>query len=210
MRRFLFEARNNREWIVAIAGLILLALAVGAYILRNEGLSLPWDNTYTITAEFSNAQALTPGQGEPVTVAGVKVGVISSVTLKNGIADVGMSIDRGTLPAVYQNGTALIRPRTGLQDMTISLNPGSPPAPKLGGNVVLPVHADRSRDQRRRGSVAARLRHALVVPDAAVGRRACARGQHRRGAAGGAEGGRADAAHDPGGVARRSRRGGRS
>jgi phospholipid/cholesterol/gamma-HCH transport system substrate-binding protein len=139
MRRFLFEARNNREWIVAIAGLILLALAVGFYILRNEGLSLPWDNTYTVTAEFSNAQALTPGQGEPVTVAGVKVGVISSVTLKDGVADVGMPINRGTLPAVYQNGTALIRPRTGLQDMTISLNPGSPPAPKLGGNVVLPV-----------------------------------------------------------------------
>jgi phospholipid/cholesterol/gamma-HCH transport system substrate-binding protein len=139
MRRFLFEARNNREWIVAIAGLIVLALAVGGYILRNEGLSLPWDNNYTVTAQFSNAQALTPGQGEPVTVAGVKVGVISSVTLKDGVADVGMTIDRGVLPAVYSNGTALIRPRTGLQDMTISLNPGSPSAPKLGGNVVLPV-----------------------------------------------------------------------
>jgi phospholipid/cholesterol/gamma-HCH transport system substrate-binding protein len=139
MRRFLFEARNNREWIVAIAGLIVLALAVGGYILRNEGLSLPWDNNYTVTAQFSNAQALTPGQGEPVTVAGVKVGVISSVTLKDGVADVGMTIDRGVLPAVYSNGTALIRPRTGLQDMTISLNPGSRSAPKLGGNVVLPV-----------------------------------------------------------------------
>jgi phospholipid/cholesterol/gamma-HCH transport system substrate-binding protein len=139
MRRVIFEARNNREWIVAIGGLILMALAIGFYILRNEGLSLPWDNNYTVSAQFANAQALTPGQGEPVTVAGVKVGVISNVTLQNGYALVGMKIDRNVLPAVYQNGTALIRPRTGLQDMTIDLNPGSPPARKLGGGVVLPV-----------------------------------------------------------------------
>jgi phospholipid/cholesterol/gamma-HCH transport system substrate-binding protein len=139
MRRVLFEARNNREWIVAIAGLIVLAGAIGFYILRNEGLALPFDNTYTVNAQFSNAQALTPGQGEPVTVAGVKVGVITNVRLQNGIALVGMTMNRSLLPAVYSNATALIRPRTGLQDMTIDLNPGSAPAPKLGGPVVLPV-----------------------------------------------------------------------
>jgi phospholipid/cholesterol/gamma-HCH transport system substrate-binding protein len=139
MRRAVFEARKNMEWIVAIGGLIVLAAAIGFYILRNEGLSLPWDNNYAVSAEFSNAQALTPGQGEPVTVAGVKVGVITKVTLQGGHALVGMTIDRSTLPAVYQNGTALIRPRTGLQDMTIDLNPGTPAAPKLGGNVVLPL-----------------------------------------------------------------------
>jgi phospholipid/cholesterol/gamma-HCH transport system substrate-binding protein len=50
-----------------------------------------------------------------------------------------MTIDRNVLPAVYENGTAMIRPRTGLQDMTIDLNPGSAPAPKLGGDVVLPL-----------------------------------------------------------------------
>jgi phospholipid/cholesterol/gamma-HCH transport system substrate-binding protein len=139
VKRALFEAKKNREWLVAIAGLFLLALAIGFYILRNEGLSLPWDDNYTVSAEFSNAQALTPGQGEPVTVAGVKVGLIASVTLQNGHALVGMKIDRKVLPAVYQNGTALIRPRTGLQDMTIDLNPGTPASPKLGGNVVLPL-----------------------------------------------------------------------
>jgi phospholipid/cholesterol/gamma-HCH transport system substrate-binding protein len=139
VRRVLFEARKNREWIVAIVGLIVLAGAIGFYILRNEGLALPFDNTYTVNAQFANAQALTPGQGEPITVAGVKVGVITNVTLKDGVALVGMTINRNQLPAVYQNATALIRPRTGLQDMTIDLSPGSPPATKLGGNVVLPA-----------------------------------------------------------------------
>jgi phospholipid/cholesterol/gamma-HCH transport system substrate-binding protein len=139
VRRVIFEARKNREWIVAIAGLIVLSLAIAFYILRNEGLALPFDNNYTVQAQFANAQALSPGQGEPVTVAGVKVGVITNVALKNGVALVGMSMDKNLLPAVYENATALIRPRTGLQDMTIDLDPGSPPAPKLGGNVVLPV-----------------------------------------------------------------------
>jgi phospholipid/cholesterol/gamma-HCH transport system substrate-binding protein len=139
MNRVLFEARKNREWIVAIAGLILLAAAIGAYILRNEGLSVPWDNNYTVQADFANAQALTPGQGEEVSVAGVKVGLITNVQLVNGVARVSMTMNRNVLPAVYANATALIRPRTGLQDMTISLDPGSPPAPKLGGNVILPV-----------------------------------------------------------------------
>jgi phospholipid/cholesterol/gamma-HCH transport system substrate-binding protein len=139
MRRFLFEARKNREWLVAIAGMVVLAAAIGAYILRNEGLSLPWDSNYAIQADFANAQALTPGQGEDVTVAGVKVGLITNVQLVNGVARVTMTIDHKVLPAVYENGTAFIRPRTGLQDMTIALDPGSPPARKLGGNVILPV-----------------------------------------------------------------------
>jgi phospholipid/cholesterol/gamma-HCH transport system substrate-binding protein len=139
MKRAAFEARQNLEWIVAISGLIVLAVGIGFFILRNEGLALPWDNSYTISAEFSTAQALTPGQGQPVTVAGVKVGVISQVRLVNGAAVVDMSMDRDTLPAVYMNATAVIRPRTGLQDMTIDLNPGSPPASVLSSGRVLPL-----------------------------------------------------------------------
>ena len=139
MRRVLFEARKNREWIVAIIGLIVLALAIAFYILRNEGLGLPFDNNYQIKAAFSNAQALSPGQGEPVTVAGVKVGVISNVSVANGVAVVGMTMDKNTLAHVYRNATALIRPRTGLQDMTIDLNPGTRSAGVLGPNDVLPA-----------------------------------------------------------------------
>jgi phospholipid/cholesterol/gamma-HCH transport system substrate-binding protein len=139
MRRVLFEARKNREWIVAIAGLIALALAIAFYILRNEGLGLPFDNNYQIQAAFSSGQALSPGQGEPVTVAGVKVGVISNVSVRNGVAVVGMTMDKNNLPHVYRNATALIRPRTGLQDMTISLDPGTRSAGVLGPNDILPA-----------------------------------------------------------------------
>ena len=38
----------------------------------------------TVNAEFSTAQAVTPGQGQTVNIAGVEVGEISSVKLENG------------------------------------------------------------------------------------------------------------------------------
>ena len=133
------QIRKNIPAAGAIVVLVVIAAAIGLYILRNERLQFPWDHTYTVSAQFSSAQAVTPGQGQGILVAGVKVGEISKVTLKNGVAVVSMAINRDQLPAVYANATAMIRPRTPLQDMTVDLDPGSAPAPKLGHGVVLPV-----------------------------------------------------------------------
>ncbi len=53
---------------------------------------------YTINADFQTGQAVTPGQGQSVTIAGVKVGVISGVDLENGVAVVSMNIDQANAP----------------------------------------------------------------------------------------------------------------
>src|SRR5262249_30693195 len=79
---------------------------------------------YVLKGEFSSAQAVTPGQGQAVNVAGVKVGTISGVDLKNGRAVVTMNIDKKYAP-IYSNATMLLRPKTGLRDMTIQLDRGS-------------------------------------------------------------------------------------
>jgi phospholipid/cholesterol/gamma-HCH transport system substrate-binding protein len=139
MSHVLRQLRKNVPAASAIAVLVAIALAVGFYILRHERLQFPWDHTYTVSAEFTSAQAVTPGQGQGILVAGVKVGEISKVSLKDGIAVVDMAINRDQLPAVYANGHAMIRPRTPLQDMTIDLDPGDPPAAKLGHGIVLPA-----------------------------------------------------------------------
>jgi phospholipid/cholesterol/gamma-HCH transport system substrate-binding protein len=133
------QVRKNIPAASAIVVLVVLAAVIGFYILRHERLRFPWDHTYTVSAEFSSAQAVTPGQGQGILVAGVKVGEISKVTLHDGVAVVSMAINRDQLPAVYANAHAMIRPRTPLQDMTVDLDPGSPPAPKLGHGRVLPV-----------------------------------------------------------------------
>ncbi len=57
-------------------------------------------------------------------MAGVKIGDISKVELQDGKAVVTMQIERKFLP-IYRNATALIRPRTGLQDVFIELDPGT-------------------------------------------------------------------------------------
>ncbi len=122
-----------------IIGMVLIASAIGFHILREQRLRLPWDDRYAIKAELSSGQALTPGQGQSVTVAGVEVGEVARVTLKDGRALVEMSIERGALPEVRRDATLFVRPRTPLQDMTIDVNPGTPEAGALSADDVIPL-----------------------------------------------------------------------
>jgi phospholipid/cholesterol/gamma-HCH transport system substrate-binding protein len=112
--------------VIAIVALIAIGLAVSAYIVVHQRLRFPWEKEHLIYAEFSNAQAVTPGQGQTVNVAGVEVGEITAVRLENGLAVVEMNITSPELDAVYQNAHLLLRPKTGLNDMSIALDPGSP------------------------------------------------------------------------------------
>ena len=79
---------------------------------------------YEVNAELSTAQAVTPGQGQTVNIAGVQVGEISSVELVDGKAIVGLDIERKYAP-VYSDATVLLRPKTGLKDMVAELTPGT-------------------------------------------------------------------------------------
>jgi phospholipid/cholesterol/gamma-HCH transport system substrate-binding protein len=113
-------------WAVGvIIGAMVLSLFVAGYILSQQRFN-PLEDTYNISANFSSAQAVTPGQGQAVAVAGVTVGQISKADLVDGQAIVTMKIDRKKLDKVYEDAKVTLRPRTGLQDMTIELDPGSP------------------------------------------------------------------------------------
>lgn len=126
---------------VAIIAMAILAVVVTGYILAKQGVRFPFveSSTYTINAEFSTAQAVTPGQGQSVNVSGVKVGDISGVELKNGYAVVKMSIDPQYSHLVHRDATALLRPKTGLQDMFVELNPGSRSAPLVKPGYTIPL-----------------------------------------------------------------------
>jgi phospholipid/cholesterol/gamma-HCH transport system substrate-binding protein len=112
--------------VLALAGIVVLALGVSAYISTHERLRLPWQSERKLYAEFSNAQAVTPGQGQTIDVAGVQVGEIGQVRLRDGLAVVEMDITSKDLGAVYRNAHLLLRPKTGLNDMSIALDPGTP------------------------------------------------------------------------------------
>src|SRR3954449_13281801 len=131
---------------VALIVLFVVALGVGGYILSNQRLYLPhWvplvgSDFVDQKIEVSTAQSLTPGQGQEISIAGVKVGEINKVELVDGRALVTAKIRRQYAKRIHIDATGLIRPKTGLNDMTIQLDPGSPQAPKPPKGWTIPVN----------------------------------------------------------------------
>jgi phospholipid/cholesterol/gamma-HCH transport system substrate-binding protein len=122
--------REHLRDFIAIGGLFLISIVVTGVIFSQQGVKLPaWVpfggvDRFELKGEFSSAQAVTPGQGQSVNIAGIKVGDISDVSLEGGSAIVTMQIDDQYAPLIHRDATMLLRPRTGLQDMTVELDPG--------------------------------------------------------------------------------------
>lgn len=125
---------------LAVVALIVVALATSWVIVQNQRLRVPLleERPFELRAEFETAQAVAPGQGQTIRVAGVTVGDVAEVELTDGVAIVSFEIDRDYLP-VYADATILMRPATGLKDMFFSLDPGTRPAGAIeeGGTVPL-------------------------------------------------------------------------
>jgi hypothetical protein len=124
----------------AILVLLALSVVVAGYVLSHERFQFPLieSSPFTLNAEFS-AQAVTPGQGQSVRVSGVQIGLIGNVTLKNGIADVQLQINDEYKNLIHTDATALLRPKTGLKDMFIEVDPGAKPAPVAKPGWTMPV-----------------------------------------------------------------------
>jgi phospholipid/cholesterol/gamma-HCH transport system substrate-binding protein len=136
--------KNHLRDFIALTALFLVGLGVSAYILSNQRLYLPsWvpgigKDFYKVKAEFSTAQAVVPGQGQTVDIAGVQVGDIDSVELKNGVAVVSMNI-RNKYKPIYRDAHMLLRPKTGLKDMIVELDPGTKSTGALPEGGTIPI-----------------------------------------------------------------------
>ncbi len=122
--------REHLRDFVAIIGLVALALFTAGVILSNQRQPYPsWipflgDDQFELEVAISTAQAVTPGQGQTVVVSGVEIGDIRDVSLEDGRAIVTMGINRPYEQLIHSDATVLMRPRTGLQDMTMQVDPG--------------------------------------------------------------------------------------
>jgi phospholipid/cholesterol/gamma-HCH transport system substrate-binding protein len=136
------QIKKQAPVFVAILFLFVAALGIGGYILSNQRFYLPaWvpiagTDFYTVKAELPTGQAVVPGQGQTVNVAGVKIGEVGAVNLEDGKAVVDLQIKDQYKP-VYRDATILLRPKTGLKDMYLALDPGNKRAGELpeGGRV---------------------------------------------------------------------------
>jgi phospholipid/cholesterol/gamma-HCH transport system substrate-binding protein len=118
---------------IALLVLFLIGIGAAAYIVSQQEARpyFPFieKSPYEVKVEFSDAQAVIPGQGQSVRIAGVQVGKIGKVEPKNGVAVVTMLLDRKQVEdkefVLRSDATAQLRPRTGLKDMFIELDPGT-------------------------------------------------------------------------------------
>src|ERR1700761_336030 len=108
------QIERYRTAFIAVIVMVIVAAGVGGYILSHENLKLPgWvpvlgRNYYTLKAGVQPAQAVTPGQGQAVTIAGAKIGEVDSVDLRQGVAVVPMKITP-KYTRLYRNATMLLR-----------------------------------------------------------------------------------------------------
>jgi phospholipid/cholesterol/gamma-HCH transport system substrate-binding protein len=123
--------RSNVKAAIALIGLIVLGVAVGSYILANQRLNPPaWipvvgEDSFELKAQVESVQGVLPGQGQAVNISGVKVGDVGGVELVDGRAVITLRIQE-RFARVYPNASILLRPKTGVKDMVVELDPGSP------------------------------------------------------------------------------------
>ena len=128
MRRI---ARERWKDMLAILAVAAFAVAVLLYILSQQKAALPgWipglgQEFYELNAEYTSAQAVTPGQGQAVTIAGIQVGKVGAVKLEGGRAVVRLDIEPEYASLIRSDATLLTRPKTGLNDMVIEVDVGT-------------------------------------------------------------------------------------
>jgi phospholipid/cholesterol/gamma-HCH transport system substrate-binding protein len=132
--------RKHMTDFIAVAGLIVIGLAITVYILEEQRLRIPIfeEKPFELKAEFETTQAVVPGQGQTIRVAGVRIGDVSKVELEDGRGVVTFEIERKFLP-IYNDATILMRPTTGLKDMFFDMDPGTESAGEYEEGATVPV-----------------------------------------------------------------------
>ena len=150
MRMILRKAlRYNAKAGVALVLLVLGASAVGGYILAHQRLNYPaWipvigEKLFKLEVELETGQGVLPGQGQAVNVSGVWVGDIAGIELEDGKAIATLNIQE-RFARVYPDANALLRPKTGVKDMIMELDPGTPSAgPRLESGARIRLNASQ-------------------------------------------------------------------
>ena len=106
--------REHLRDFIAIGALLFAGLLVTGYILSQQQQPYPsWvpflgDDRFELKAELSSAQAVIPGQGQTVNIAGVKAGDITDVQLENGRAVVTMLVEAKYADVIHDNASVQI------------------------------------------------------------------------------------------------------
>jgi phospholipid/cholesterol/gamma-HCH transport system substrate-binding protein len=127
-------ARNT----VAVISLLVIAGVVGGIILANQRFTSPWSTRLVVYAGFESAPGISPANGQEVRIAGVKVGDITAAEVNRaGHAVLTLSIEPGH--RLYKNATLVLRPKSPLNEMYVTIAPGGPPADHIESGYTYPI-----------------------------------------------------------------------
>lgn len=138
-RRLLIQVRRYLRHFLVLAALIVIGTTCGVLILQSQRLANPFASYYTINGAFPSATAVVAGLGEPVNVAGVRVGQITGTSLHQGVAIIHMQIDPTKIARIYRGAHADLVPRTPLEDMQVNIWPGQRQRGALPSGATIPV-----------------------------------------------------------------------
>jgi virulence factor Mce-like protein len=124
--RLALELRRARVPFVLWLALLAGALVALALLLTRLHLPAPWASTYHFKVAAADVTGVQPGN--EVRIAGVEVGHVTGINLKNGRPVLAVAIDPKNGP-IYRDARVQIRPNTPLQDMYLDIvSRGSRPA----------------------------------------------------------------------------------
>ena len=127
-----------RRDVSALVLLVIVGLISAGMIKSYLGGSVPWAAHTVVKAEFAEVPGLNPKSQNSVTMAGVKVGAVTSTqATKKGTAIVTMTMDGRY--KVYQDARAVLRPKNPLNEMQVELNPGTPSSQLMAKGDVIPI-----------------------------------------------------------------------
>ncbi len=137
--RALIQIRRYARHFLAVVTVIAVGTTCGVLILQSQRLANPFSSYYRINGDFPSATAVVGGLGEPVNVAGVRVGSITGTSLRGGVAVIHMQIDPTKIGRIYRGAHADLVPRTPLEDMQVDIWPGQRDSGPLPSGATIPV-----------------------------------------------------------------------
>lgn len=130
---------DNLPGIAAILFIAAVSIVLTSYVLLQQRVPNPFKERYTVKVAFAGTAGLTPGAGQPVNVAGVQVGQVGAVELRDGRSIVSLTMNKEKLPTVFADAKADLIPRTPLKDLQVELFPGTRGSRPLAQDAVIPV-----------------------------------------------------------------------
>jgi len=106
---------------LVVGAFLLIGILSMAYISVKLGkLQVIGGGGYTVYAEFTNAGGIKPGSS--VEIAGVQIGRVDSISLKDYEANIGITIDRGV--KLQEDAIASVKTKGLIGEKFIQITPG--------------------------------------------------------------------------------------